>query len=114
MTLREPFWNLQTAGEIRAVRELLVRRFPLGYALIARCLEQADPLEIVYPGNPGEYDAVVREMLVLLAPSGGSLEGLSIEEVCELLTESIARCFGEMAPVERVRRTAELLTAAST
>jgi hypothetical protein len=114
MTLRKPFWDLQTASEIRAVRELLGRRFPLSYSSIARCLELADPFGIVYPGNPGEYDAVVWEMLVLLAPSGGSLDGLSVHHVFELLTESLARCFGETAPAERVRHTAELLTSAST
>ena len=113
MTLKQPFWDLRTADEIRAVRMLLVRRFPHSYSLIESCLELADPFEIVYPGNPGEYDSVVREMLVLLAPSAGSLKGVTIDEVRELLIESFARCFGEIAPAERVRHAAELLTRAS-
>lgn len=109
MTLREPFWDLQTAAEIGAIRQILSRRFPQSYSLIATCLEQADPYEIVYPDNPGEYDAVVREVLVLLAPTGGSVEGMSVDGVCELLAEGLARCFGEIAPAERVRHAADLL-----
>ena len=112
MTLREPFWDLQTADEIRVVGVLLNRRFPQSYALIADCLEQADPFEIVYPNNPGEYDAVVREMIILLAPSGGSVDGMSVDDAYDLLVESLARCFGEPAPRQRVRRAAELLTRA--
>ena len=114
MTLREPFWDLHTGDEIRTVRAVLVRRFPSSYALLESCLEKADPFEIVYPNNPGEYDAVVREVLVLLAPFGGSVEGMSVDFAFDLLTESLARCFGETAPAERVRHAAALLTAAST
>jgi hypothetical protein len=100
---------LQSPDELRLVRDLLKRRFPETFSVLASCLEQADPCEVVYPGNPGEYDDVVREIIVLLAPSSGRLGALTIEEIEDLLRDGLARCFGEPVPDERIRQAAELV-----
>ncbi len=109
MTIRAPFWDLQTLTEVRMVRALLRRRFPETFSLLAESLEQADPCRIVYPDNPGEYDGVVREVLVLLASRGGSVAGLPVDEIETLIAEGLARSFGETAPQDGIRRVAELV-----
>ncbi|MCA2211586.1 hypothetical protein [Jidongwangia harbinensis] len=110
--LREPFWSFAEPGEERAVDRLLRRRFPDTYRRLAAALEQADPMDVVYPGNPGEYDDVVREILVLLAGAGGSVDGMPVDELAGLIEEGLARRFGEPADDRAVRRAAELLAGA--
>jgi hypothetical protein len=65
-TLRESFWDLRDS-EGAVVQGILYRRFPEVYSILSRSLEAADPMDVVYPGNPDEYSDVVREVIVLLA-----------------------------------------------
>ena len=108
MSRSQAFWDIETQEEREVVRKLLKRRFPAAYASLTTSLEQADPFEIVYPHNPHEYDDVVREIIVLLAPLNGRLSGLTVDDLVSLMNEALARCFGEDPPPERVRRAAEL------
>jgi hypothetical protein len=103
------FWNLETGDEIRSVRAALQRRFPETYSILSDSLEEADPMEVVYPGNPFEYDDVVREMLVLLAPSSGHLASLTYAGLIALTTEALSRCYDELADPERLHRAVELI-----
>jgi hypothetical protein len=109
--LRAPFWSFTEPGEERTVDRVLRRRFPDAYSRLAAALEEADPMDVVYPGNPGEYHDVVREILVLLAGRDGSVDGLSVDELTGLIEDGLARRFGEQADRRAVRRVAELLSA---
>lgn len=66
-------------------------------------------MEVVYPGNPFEYDDVVREMLVLLAPSSGRVARLTDEELVTLVMEALSRCYGDHPDSERLQRAVELI-----
>jgi hypothetical protein len=89
--LRAPFWSFTEPGEERTVDRVLRRRFPDAYSRLAAALEEADPMDVVYPGNPGEYHDVVREILVLLAGRDGSIDGLSVDELTGLIEDGLAR-----------------------
>jgi len=60
--ISEPFWVFESASEEMAVDAFLRRRFAETFAIISECLEVADPLDVVYPGNPGEYADATREI----------------------------------------------------
>jgi hypothetical protein len=107
-SLSAPFWVLRD-GEERVVQEILKRRFPETYSSLTTALDAADPMDIVYPGNPNEYSDVIREMLVLLAPVNGDLAKLTERELRGLLVEALNRCFGEAADKSRVEDAVRLL-----
>jgi hypothetical protein len=105
---------LETAAEISFARQFLQRRFPEAYSLLTRCLEEADPLEIVYPGNPGEYEDVVREIVVLADCVNGDLGRLSRDEVEAMVREGLGRCFGEEPDEARLETAVNLIRAGTT
>lgn len=111
MSLKEPFWMLETSSEFSLVREVLRRRFPAAYSLLTESLERADPLEIVYPGNPGEYDDVIREILVLAAHVNGALVELPMDQLDAIVRDGLARCYSELPDEERVREAVKLIVA---
>ncbi|MFB9831451.1 hypothetical protein [Actinoallomurus acaciae] len=98
------FWDIQTISEGRVIRNVIKRRFPRTYAIIAESLESADPLDVVYPDNPDEYSDVVLEVMALLAPVGGRLDALSVDDIERIIREGIARCFGEEPDEARLAR----------
>lgn len=108
--LRPPFWVFEDAAEQRLVTSVLARRFPGAFAALSESLESADPLDLVYPGNPGEYSDVVIEVLVLLAPVNGVVSGLSRSEIERVLREGLARRFGEAPDEERLREAARMIS----
>jgi hypothetical protein len=110
--LRAPFWSFTEPGEEQTVDRVLRRRFADTYARLAAALEEADPMDVVYPGNPGEYDDVVREILVLLAGHDGSVDGVPAGELTGIIADGLARRFGEEPDGQAVRRAAELLAGA--
>jgi hypothetical protein len=59
--LSEPFWSNDSNLNDHAIDQYFRQRFPVSYAILAESLEEADPMDIVYPGNPNEYSDVVRE-----------------------------------------------------
>jgi hypothetical protein len=67
------FWAIETLEEGQTVARLLKRRFPQVFESLSEIFEQADPLDVVYPGNPNEYSDVIREIIVLLAPVEGKI-----------------------------------------
>jgi hypothetical protein len=67
-------------------------------------LEEVDPLEIVYAGNPDEYGDVVLEILVLLAAENVRLAELSRSRIEAVVREGLSRRFGEPASEERLQR----------
>ncbi len=81
------------------VARLLHRRFPQVFEGLSEIFEQADPLDVVYPGNPNEYSDVVREIIVLLAPVEGKIGFLAPSEVEDLVKEGLSRCFDD-EPIE--------------
>ncbi len=107
--LSRPFWIFQDVGEGRVVGAVLKRRFPDTFALLLDSLERADPLDIVYPGNAGEYSDVVFEIIVLLAPVGGDIGKLSGDDVEQLLREGLARRFGELPDESKVREAVRMI-----
>lgn len=111
--LKAPFWRLETITEARIVEEVLRRRFPETMAILAESLEQADPLEIVYPDNPNEYGDVILEITVLLADVNGNLSLLSAEQLDGIVREGLARRFGELPDEARVRYAVDLIAAKS-
>jgi hypothetical protein len=86
-----------------------MRRFPETYSILSDCLEEADPMEVVYPGNSLEYDDVVREMVVLLAQSDGRLDGLTDASIEDLVRQALGRCFDDLPDPSRLRRTVALI-----
>jgi hypothetical protein len=103
------FWELSTADELRLVSAILAARFPETYQRLSEALESADPFEVVYAGNPGEYDDVVREVIVLLAPVDGDLGSLDRRAIERLVREGLSRCFGEEADEARFQHAVDLL-----
>ena len=108
-TAKPGFWKLETAEEFRVVRTVLRRRFPMTYEVLERSLEEADPMDMGQPIQENEYQDVIREVLVLLAPMSGDLTPLSDGDVLELIREGLARCFCDSADEDRLRRTAGLV-----
>ena len=102
--LKEPFWQLDSVADSQIVDAVLRRRFPHAYAELEAALDEADPLDVVYEGNPGEYRDVIREILVLLAPINAELSQLSPEAAEATLREGIARRFGEPPDDQRLRQ----------
>lgn len=103
------FWQIETRQELEAVKSLLIRRFPFLYNKLSDALEEADPLEIVYPNNPDEYSDVVREVIVLLAPVNGRIQDLSDEEMTRVIRRGLGRCFDEPPSELRLRTAVDLL-----
>jgi hypothetical protein len=88
----------------------LRQRFPEAFHVLESSLEEADPLEIVYPGNPDEYDDVVLEILVLLAPENVALAQVPSDRITAVVREGLARRFGEEPDEARLRRAAGLIS----
>lgn len=107
-TLSESFWPVM-GTEVYLVQEILQRRFPQTYADLSTSLEAADPMDVVYPGNPDEYSDVVRELIVLLAPVNGDISKIGDSELEHLVIEALRRCFGEEADGSRVVNVVRLL-----
>lgn len=89
------FWQLETREEMETVHRILARRFPGIVDRLTTALDQVDPFDIVYPGNPGEYDDVVWEFLVLVAPTSGDLDWFAADQIEAALRTSFRRCFEE-------------------
>jgi hypothetical protein len=104
------FWAIETLEEGRAVARILERRFPRLFEGLSEIFEQADPFDIVYPGNPNEYSDVVREIIVLLAPAEGNIDLLSPGQVEELVREGLGRCFDDELIETRVQNVVRLIT----
>jgi hypothetical protein len=107
--LSQPFWIFENLAEQRVVTSVLARRFPAVFAALSEGLESADPLDIVYPGNPAEYSDVVLEVLVLMAARNEEDGVLSSSAVERLLREGLARRFGEAPDETRVRAAARMI-----
>lgn len=88
------FWRLETREEFDLIQRVLERRFGPLLRELSAALDEADPLEIVYPGNSGEYDDVVREFVVLM--QGRDIRSLG--DVQQALARSFAVRFDE--PIE--------------
>jgi len=68
------FWDDLTKAERDCLDSYFRRRFSVEYHLLENSLDAIDPMDIVYPGNPGEYRRVVYELLVRLHHYGGVFE----------------------------------------
>lgn len=108
--LIQPFWMFESASEERAVDILLRRRFPEMFSIIMDSLEQTDPLDVVYPNNPGEYNDVVYEILVLLAPFDDPWNEISDEMIARMVRTGLGRRFGEPPNDSRLRETTRLIS----
>ena len=109
MPVDKPFWIIETPDEGLVVKELLLRRFPQLISALSNSLEEATPLNVVYPGNQNEYSDVVREIVMLLAPHNGSIDALSANELFEIVLRGLRRCFGEKPEMRRVQTAVDLL-----
>jgi hypothetical protein len=87
----------------------LRQRFPSTFEILESSLEEADPLEIVYLGNPDEYSDVVCEVLVLLAPENANLGQVDRRRLEGVLKEGLARRFGEEADEARTVLAVDLI-----
>jgi hypothetical protein len=96
------FWKLDDTDEFQFLERILRRRFPEIYAALSAALEESDPMDCVYPGNPGEYSDVVSEALVLLAWAAGDLEVLTDAGLEEILRAALGRCFVEPPDEDRL------------
>jgi hypothetical protein len=105
------FWAIETLEEGQTVARLLRRRFPEVFGSLSEIFEQADPLDVVYPGNPNEYSDVIREIIVLLAPMEGKIGLLTPSQVEELVKEGLGRCFDDEPIERRVQDVVSMITA---
>ncbi len=85
------FWRLETRDEMDLVDRLLERRFGNVVVEISGILDRHDPLDLVYPGNPGEYVDVVREFVVRMQRR----DPTSLQDVADAFEESIRLCFDD-------------------
>lgn len=111
--LSRPFWQIETAMELAVVDQVLRRRFPTVMDTLAVALEAADPMDVVYPGNPNEYSDVVREILVLLSGGGDDLQKMSKDRLGFVIREGLARRFGEPADEARLDDVVQRILSAS-
>lgn len=100
---------LETPDEELAVNAFLRRRFSKQFAMLGECLDAADPLDVAYPDNPGEYNDVVREVLVLLASVNADLSKVTVERLEEAIREGLLRRFGEYPDDERLKAAVRLI-----
>jgi hypothetical protein len=100
---------LETREELECVNALLERSFPKTVSLFRRALQDADPLDIVYDGNPDEYADVVREAVALLSWQSGDPRGLDSEALRDTLLEALRRCFDEEPDPRRVESALRLI-----
>lgn len=107
--LSEPFWIPEGLAEEQAIRQFLRRRFAASFHILDRCLTEADPLDVAFPDNPGEYDDVVSEILVLLADVNADLRRVSAERLSSVVREGLARRFGEQPGAASLHKVIELL-----
>jgi hypothetical protein len=105
------FWAIETLEEGRMVARLLHRRFPQVFESLSEIIEQADPLDVVYPGNPNEYSDVIREIIVLLSPVEGQIGLLTPAQIEELVREGLGRCFDDEPIESRVQDVVREITA---
>jgi hypothetical protein len=103
------FWVVENIEEGRTITKVLRRRFPRTFVIVSKSLETADPIDVVYPGNPDEYSDVVREVLVLLATVNGDLTALSADQIDSLLREALGRCFDDKPDEERLQKAVKLI-----
>lgn len=109
--LSPPFWALlNTLEQHAAVNAVVNRAFPRTTAILLECLEQADPLDIVYPDQTPEYPDVVRETFVLISDVYADLSRVTPERLEHVLYEALARCFGEPPEERRVPHAVNLIT----
>ena len=109
--LKPTFWApLNTSEQYAAVNAAFTRRFPRTEAILLECLEQADPLDIVYPDQTPEYPDVVRETMTLLSDVYADLSRVTPERLENVLYDALARCFGEPPEEHRVTHAVNLIT----
>ena len=101
------FWRLETKAEMETVRSILERRFPDAYPIVDAACESVDLYDLIRPGNPHEYDDVVREFLVYLGASGRTLPELTEEEVRDFCDRSFRACFAERPKWGAIERLAK-------
>jgi hypothetical protein len=106
---RRPFWDERSAAEMTLVRQLLQRRFPDLYERLTSALEEADPYDVVSPGNPHEYSDVINEFLVMADPIDGDLTRLSETQTADLLKAALARHFAERLNEAKLHHAVTLL-----
>lgn len=94
------FWATETREERDVVARLLERRFGNRGAALETALEDADPLDTVYPDNPGEYRGVAWEVLVLAHELHSDIDQIEKEQLFLLMREALIRCFGSDVYVE--------------
>ncbi|OXM43413.1 hypothetical protein [Amycolatopsis alba] len=108
--LSPPFWALlNTVEQHAAVKAVVSRSFQQTAAVLLECLEQADPLDIVYADQTPEYPDVVCETLVLLSDVYADLSRVTPERLEHVLYEALARCFGESPEEQRVPHAVNLV-----
>ncbi|MEV6442991.1 hypothetical protein [Amycolatopsis sp. NPDC051716] len=109
--LSPPFWALlNTPEQHLAANAVVNREFAPTASILLECLEQADPMDIVYPDQTPEYPDVVRETVVLLSDVHADLGRVSPERLERVVVEALARCFGEPPEEGRVPHAVSLLT----
>lgn len=111
-TLRTPFWTDVSRAEHVVIDPILRRRFSRILDILEACLDEADPLDIVYPGYPPEYNDVAQEMLVIFTPDEDlNPSRIGSERLSSVLREAFARCFGESPEEERLEIATDLILA---
>ncbi|NYI59987.1 hypothetical protein BKA22_002732 [Cellulomonas soli] len=105
----QPFWRIDNSHDSQAVTRVLRQRFPDAFEALDECLDEADPLDIVYPGNPHEYSDVVLEVLVLLAQENADLSHIGRQRLDGVLRQGLARRFGEDPIEARVELAVDLI-----
>lgn len=109
--LSPPFWALlNTPEQHRAANAVVNREFAPTASILLECLQQADPMDIVYPDQTPEYPDVVRETVVLLSDVYADLDRVSPDRLERVVVESLARCFGEPPEEGRVPHAISLIT----
>ncbi|MEV4419308.1 hypothetical protein AB0L40_04935 [Patulibacter sp. NPDC049589] len=92
--MTKSFWAIDLEEDRVVVERLLRQRHEPLYSLLEASIEAADPLDTVYPENPGEYAEVVWESIVLAEGIDSDLATISERDLCRVVEEGLLRCFG--------------------
>lgn len=99
----EPVWYGATLETRKAARRHLQTRYRRPYEVLEGSLESVDPADMVYPGNPGEYNDVVLEILTLTCHRDCSFTEFGRHDLMQILERALHFYFGEPVDGESLR-----------
>jgi hypothetical protein len=102
-------WNPESREDRASLRRELKARYGELYETIGDALDSADPMHVVYTGNPNEYEDVVWQVLGQIEAQAMTVVQISVEAWRRIIEEALAPFFGEEPDQDRLAAAANLI-----